>query len=131
MPRCPKCTKRFKTETRVLQHMNQPLSSCTSWMPELTRIQDPTTPIPASRSDSLYQTLPVSSPGTPLADILLRGQSVTIEDDIVLDDNAMASDWMELTSGDIKDKYPGAADIYGRGQTFMDRFNADVYAQHR
>jgi hypothetical protein len=38
---------------------------------------------------------------------------------------------MELTSGDIKDKYPGAADIYGRGQTFMDRFNADVYAQHR
>jgi uncharacterized C2H2 Zn-finger protein len=37
MPRCPRCEKRFKTDGRVLRHMNQPRVSCVNFVDDLVR----------------------------------------------------------------------------------------------
>jgi hypothetical protein len=47
------------------------------------------------------------------------------------DGDPIGSDQVILESGDVVDEYPGAADAYGPGQTFMDRFDADNHAEYR
>ena len=35
MPQCPRCEKRFKSEARLLRHMNQPRASCVNFVDDL------------------------------------------------------------------------------------------------
>jgi len=37
MPRCPRCSKNFQDMSHVMNHMNQPSSSCLSYYEEVTR----------------------------------------------------------------------------------------------
>jgi hypothetical protein len=77
------------------------------------------------------QTFPT---GIPLADDQPQDQMPANEDQIMqdyTDQDAIGSDQLLSESGEAVDEYPGAAETYGPGQTFMDRFDADPYAQHR
>ena len=40
MPHCPRCSKKCKTDKRLLQHMNHPASECIQFFDELVRISD-------------------------------------------------------------------------------------------
>ena len=40
MPRCPHCSKRCKTNSRLLQHMNHPSSKCIQFFDELVWISE-------------------------------------------------------------------------------------------
>jgi hypothetical protein len=120
MPRCPKCAKRFKTHLRVIQHMNQPRSSCANWIQELVRIED-ALPRKKPRSENA-QTLPEDTQG----DVLDQDIEVVIfERDAHNRGKSMDSDDTTV------DEFPGASRTYGQGPTFMDEFDKDVYAENR
>jgi len=128
MPRCPRCAKRFKSNTRVLQHMNQPHSLCAAWVPELFRVAE----ILTTRTVETHHNGPSSH---RVSDTF---PADTQEDYIFDEDQAMddSPEWHFPSStpgpnNPLEEEYTGAAKVYGQGQTFMDRFGADIYAEHR
>lgn len=109
--------------------MNQPLSSCVGWMKELSNIEDH-----AMRRSACRPALHEETFNTFLADRQPEDQMIADEDHIMQDhpdEDAISSNQLMSESGEVVDQYPGAAETYGPGQTFMDRFDADPYAQHR
>ena len=40
MPRCPRCSRKCKTDTRLLQHMNHPTSKCIRFLDEVIQISE-------------------------------------------------------------------------------------------
>src|SRR5258708_9326953 len=51
MARCPRCSKHFMNESRVLQHLNQPVSACLAYHEEVKHMNS-TKPMAASRNPS-------------------------------------------------------------------------------
>jgi hypothetical protein len=131
MPQCPRCSKRFKNNTAILQHMNQPTGRCYNHAEELAEFSD------------LFQ-----DDDRPLKRRRLSTQKpedftdfdYDMEENFDQDDPFEGQQYgMAETSpasldprlGPFVEQYPGAAETYGRAETFMDRFNADTYAGER
>jgi hypothetical protein len=101
--------------------MNQPWSSCSNWIQELTRVQDPGAQRVIRTGDDVFNDN--LSPLSLDADVQFDDQHVT-KDIFDRDEKLVNPDQM------VVDEYPGAARIYGYGSTFMDRFDNDVYSTH-
>jgi hypothetical protein len=112
----------------MLQHMNQPSSSCAAWVPDLVRVAEilTTQEVEPHRDE-------------PLSHRVLDNFSADTQEDYVFNEDQAMEDYPEWDvpsstpglSDPLEEEYAGAAKVYGQGQTFMDRFNADIYAEHR
>ena len=104
-PRCPSCGKRF---TNVLRHLNHRQSTCANWF-------DTTIPHHASTHHCEHPT--EVSPDSPISD-----DSYDIQQPLPS---------QQPQQSDTRVEFTGAAKAYGRGKTFMDRFDEDQYAGFR
>jgi hypothetical protein len=124
--RCPRCGKKFKDQTSLLQHMNQPISSCLTHFEECINIAttlqtDPTISEsddmgrqsfePPDFMDTAEDHLLVSSRSSPPA-----STSQNPED--------------KQNPFNIK-KHPTSGSVYGRGETFMDQCDKDRFTEMR
>lgn len=113
-PLCPSCTKSFKNETILLQHLNQPSGRCA------TRQDDFVTP--ATQAHGLAQAFSV----------MIDNDNDTV--DPALDE--AIPDGEEVSGNNDqealhRDFFPEAGQTYGDGPTFMDLFDTDRYASQR
>lgn len=124
---CARCGKRFRNTTRALLHMNQPLSSCRiEFENRLKRSR-------RRREQHSERHLP-TEPDTSPAETFhgaethqdFRGNLNTPEVDGEIGMRPPSD-----TAPYFTEFYPGAAETYGHGQTFMDRFDADEFSCHR
>ncbi|KAG1753541.1 uncharacterized protein EDB91DRAFT_1285700 [Suillus paluster] len=126
---CPSCGKDgFKTDTAVARHMSQPRSGCNSWLDELIWLKSHLPP----------EDDPMES------DNDVGGSYEEDDDDDVYfgntDDGGRGSPvgggWDEASGTPTKDIeeemhskvtdcFPGAAETYGMGHTFLGLFNTD------
>lgn len=128
--RCPRCGRPFPKESSVLKHMNQPYGVCSSWTSELDR---------ASQKIIFPEEQPPSQPtnNTTNEDILYDDMGAT--DGVGTDETAPGPDEMapgpnETAPGPTdtcREFFPGASKTYGSAPSFMDAFDADLYAKAR
>ncbi|KAJ7826831.1 hypothetical protein B0H13DRAFT_2241080 [Mycena leptocephala] len=124
--RCPICNKPCKSNTALLQHLNQPRSRChPSLHPSV---------LGASRR---VQNWGVKRPQVPAND---DDSPMDVDTDynvslFVSPDEDSAMDYSDpatpSSTGPVKDYYKGAAKTYGRGDTFLDKFHKDQYREER
>ena len=136
MPHCPHCSKKCKTKTRLLQHMNHPSSKCIHFFNELLRISKV---LQQNRSLARRQVVSHHVESAGSKDVEMDGPqpSMSSEDndrsnpsvagDIPLDLPEQPQPCSQLKNYHTE-VYPGAAQTYGRGATFMDEFDRDDHA---
>ena len=123
MPRCPRCSKPCKNRTRLLQHMNNPASRCIYFQDELVKISEAV----------------VSSERQPESHVLQEDVPMYDPHDGVSPpspENNPSAQWFSEAARVSVSEYcveahPNASQVYGRGETFMDVFDADVCAENR
>ena len=104
-PRCPSCGKPF---ANVLRHLNHRQSKCVDWF-------NSTTP-------HLHHDLPSHH----RSHSQLEPAQSLIEDDYL---DVQLSPSPSHSEQDVRStKFPGAAKIFGRAKTFMERFDDDQYS---
>ncbi|KAF8060125.1 hypothetical protein FPV67DRAFT_1564292 [Lyophyllum atratum] len=122
MPPCPRCSKKFKDESRVLAHMNQPYSSCHNHQDDLIQISEV---LRSCAQRQLQETDPAipsdSQPGITPPVTPPNNQGEDFEMDV---DNAHSHPC-------FIEKHPSTPRTYGRGQTLMDVFDEDPHADKR
>jgi len=141
MVRCPRCGKDFLDESRVVNHMNQPISSCLLFYEEVIRMND------ALAASKTRDTPPSPQPSPSLQDWAPYSGSDSIHDqdqdqDLLSVDPL--SEHMDVDQGnDERDQrpnsprppfrvnYPRASQTYGKGASFMDLFDQDSHALER
>ena len=120
--RCPQCGKKFKDKTNLLQHMNQPISSCLTHFEECINIATNLQSAPTiSESDDTGQ------------------QSFEPRDFMDTADDYFTPSLPADTSQKPKDrqnrfnveKHPTSSSVYGYGETFMDRCDENKFAERR
>ncbi|KAF8889829.1 hypothetical protein BD779DRAFT_1610913 [Infundibulicybe gibba] len=129
MPRCHRCSRQFKTRSSVLKHINQPTSSCRSMRThKFTRISNShlisshrrgleSMGDTAMEIQDQFQTFVFDQPETIAAH---EGIPEPLPD-------AHTSQHRQM----ITEDFPGAAQTFGTGPTFLDKFNMDQYAMER
>jgi hypothetical protein len=131
---CPRCGKKFFDTARVLNHLNQPISSCRTYYEEIIQIAETLSPegvqICEDRPHEMDQSAGGSSPifdksrsPTPTA--------ATDEDRMAIDDPTIDASSSHRNSPFFTEFYPGASKIFGSGPTFMDNFNNDEFSKER
>ena len=126
---CPRCGKKFYSETNVLQHMNQPLSLCrVLWHEEeythlLHQLFEPGQN--RFMEDESGGIVPETEADLPQDRWVPPGSQ---------DDNHSHSGEFG-TAGDPSDRftetYEGCSKVYPGGKTFMDTFQMDQYTEER
>ena len=124
---CPDCGKQFANETRVLQHMNQPSSACSSWMDNLlhfhchTSIAGNHTNI---NSSDWHQ--PASHSETAL-DV----DNTFAQEKFWLNDSTETASFNEDQDhiAPAVDTHPNVPSMYPGGKIFMDQFFSDKYSR--
>jgi hypothetical protein len=124
--RCPRCGKKFKDQTSLLQHMNQPISSCLTHFEECINIATTLqSDRPVSESDDMDQQ---SFEPPDFMD--------TVEDYSLAASRSSLSASTSQNSEDKQNpfnikKHPTSGSVYGRGETFMDQCNKDRFTEMR
>ena len=127
---CLRCSKPFKDQTCILIHMNQPVSSCQMQFEKhlkqarkrhTNNPSPPSCPVQNSAADDSFLTTNLSFPS------LCQAQ----EDS--LSDWSTSTDMDPNTSTEINhiEEYLGAAQTYGCGLTFLDKFDSDGHCHYR
>lgn len=128
---CQRCGKKFHDTARVLNHMNQPISSCRTYYEELLQIAE-TAGSPKGVESGLFPedqphemdrsaggSSPISRSPTPM----------------VLDEDPTQAGMFDsdtsLSHPFFTEFYPGASKIFGSGPTFMDNFDNDRFSKER
>jgi len=129
MVHCPRCGKNFLDESRVVNHMNQPISSCLIFYEEVTRMNEA---LAASKAQDASPS-PRRSPSPQ--DQFPPSSSNSIHDQDPF------SEHMDVDQGDEESEqlptppfrvdYPGASQTYGKGTSFMDVFEQDAHSLER
>ena len=149
MSRCPRCSKKFADLSRVMNHMNQHGSTCLSYYEEINslaagrnwhlspdNLQDVASNPVGNHSNTLHRS-PSSSDGPrPLATMDSGFDIPAIAvNDLPLDATIDSCSMMDIDSTPsmlpFVEKFPGAAQTFGRAPTFMDLFDADLHADKR
>ena len=139
---CPRCGKRFGNETRVLQHMNQPLSACSAFLNDASR---PSLPLssqaiqhsrPPSHPRDTRQASPEAANGMQMDFDNLSYDDWLMDDPDDMPDDTQESDLRHTPSSDTTspgnvEYFPGASQSYPGGKTFMDQFFADKHGELR
>ena len=130
MPCCPCCSKKCKTSTHLLQHMNHPSSKCIQFFEELIQISKASQTKPRPRQRSTLKCMGVRADG----DIEMVSFNLPAGHDRDRDSPSIADDFLSdipTQHSQFKDYYtevyPGMARMYQRGPTFIDEFNGDEH----
>ena len=127
---CPRCGKKFCTETNVLQHLNQPTGSC---------YKEPFFDDRRARNHvKSPDDVPPTEPGAQHHD----NSSAATEDEFDIEmgfENypesappaAFGDQPEQLGPERFVEMYEGSAECFAGGKTFMDEFMADQYAEQR
>jgi hypothetical protein len=127
MPHCPRCQRRYKTDEKVTRHMNQPRSSCTNLISDLISISLPSLDTSQSQNAPLEQ-------GVDNIDMNFADESdnFAAQDDM---DVEMATDnsnsFNNISGSMYREEFANAAYGWGSGETFMDKFDNDDFAEQR
>ncbi|KAJ6521962.1 hypothetical protein DFH09DRAFT_1251065 [Mycena vulgaris] len=115
---CPICNTRFINRTRCLQHMNQPNGRChPSLHPAVLK---------AAQTITQKYNLRKGSQAQMASEIYEEEFNAPLFADTPMDD-----DEDPAPKNFYREYYPGAAQTYGRADTFMDTFRRDTHANER
>lgn len=144
---CPRCAKKFHSQTSVLRHLNQPISSCRSHYEQYLEknrarrvLNHPLTYLHNELSSSMPNNQP-NHPGHPMDQDsfnFVPPTNIAADTDHRNDHNGIIdsndTSWKStdrILRGYHVLEYDGAAAVYGQGPTFMDNFDNDQYASIR
>ena len=122
---CPRCGKKFKDQTSLLQHMNQPFSSCLTHFEECISIATTLQSGPKiSESDDMGQHSfePPNFMDTAEDDYFSPSLPVSASTSQTPED--------KQNPFNIK-KHPTSGSVYGSGETFMDHCDKDKFTESR
>ena len=127
---CNCCGKKFQDTARVLNHMNQPYSSCRTYFEEVLQIAEEVRQVrdghpqkPHSSSDLAND----SEAHHETFGLPEHGPTPEDEDDHMHDVPGPTNDGNPF----FQEFYPGASRTFGTGQTFIDIFDSDKFAEQR
>ena len=127
--------KKFHDTARILNHMNQPISSCRTYYEELLQIAETTSRHGSPEGVQLSGICPEDQPhemdrsaggSSPLFDKSRSPTPMAIDEDPTIDTASSHSN-----SAFFTEFYPGASKTFGSGPTFMDNFNKDQFSKER
>ena len=101
---CPSCHKRFDNDSLVLRHMNNPRTTCASWLDFLESIA------PSQSNRSANNHTPENSG---------------------IDHNVDTADYHAPATTRYEDIHPNIPLVFGSGPGFMDNFDADPHTEKR
>jgi hypothetical protein len=138
---CQRCGKKFHDTARVLNHMNQPISSCRTYYEELLQLAETAGRHPGSPEGVQSFTTGICPEDQPRK-MDEMDQSATSRGSSPIFDKSrsptpMATDEDPNTasyhsnSPFFSEFYPGASEIFGSGPTFMDNFDNDQFSKER
>ena len=119
MARCPRCSKFFVDESRVMKHLNQPVSACLSYHEEVKRMNKA---LAASRNRDHPEDFQ-----RPVQEFMQHPEPIS--DGVVLDnrdsesnmnidlDNINNHSLHSSSNSPFVEMFPGAGQIFGRGET--------------
>jgi len=127
MARCPRCSKHFMNESRVLQHLNQPVSACLAYHEEVKRMNS-TKAMAASRnpSEDDFQ--------HPIQEFIQDPEPISEEDselNMNIDSDSDVDNHSTSSNSPFIEVYPEAGQKFGCGETFLDVFDTDCHAEKR
>ena len=114
--RCPRCGKKFKDQTSLLQHMNQPYSSCLTHFKECINIATTLQSGP-TESDDIQQSFDFMDTAQDYFASSLPASTTQNPED-------------RRSPFNIK-KNPTSGSVYGCGETFMDQCDNDNFSERR
>lgn len=117
---CPRCGKSFSTNANVLNHMNQPVSSCRYVYENTMHFHTQVQSNHAVKSTGTSNDTPTFFP----EHFDENNNSMDI-------DNTPNSPMAESSQSYFREEYPRASGIFGQGNTFMDNFNLNQYSNER
>ena len=140
----PGCSRRFKSTTNVLQHLNNPLSSCVAWYrraEEAIITGGPHAKVYQARFDKLYGKSEIPQQnirGNPDEDdpagyLESEPMSIDSEDRSPLHQNQPGANQMhDFASGNWKEAFQSAAQtLPDRGQNFLEWIDEDRFNEWR
>ena len=135
---CQRCGKKFHDTARVLNHMNQPISSCRTYYEEILQIAETAGCRPGSpegvqssgiRSEDQPHEMDEMDRSVGDSPIFDKSRSPT---PMATDDDPMINTASSHGNGPFfTEFYPGASKIFGSGPTFMDKFDNDQFSKER
>jgi len=128
---CQRCGKKFQDIARVLNHMNQPVSSCRTYYEEVLQIAEAVhhqseTHWPADQPHEMDQS--ADAPESDMIHEPMAREEETLENNMTPNFDTASSPSNSPFSAEF---YPGASTIFGSGSTFMDNFNEDRFSKER
>ena len=127
MPHCPSCGKGyFRDAASVAMHMSQPTSGCNNWVNDLVRLQEELDLPSASMSGNPHP----SASHSHSSDLPATGAYHDYPDAMSIDAHDL-SEPFPVPNTLIEDHFPGVAQTFGKGQTFLDKFNTDKFSLYR
>ncbi|KIM57296.1 hypothetical protein SCLCIDRAFT_28909 [Scleroderma citrinum Foug A] len=121
MPRCPSCGKGgFNSHEAVARHMGQPRSGCSSWLDNLVNIHEDL----LGRSRDGHNSSCTTSTGDGSGGLDEDNQWVS-------NDEEMFDGTQEDSQSSPIEFFPGAAQTFAGGSTFLDQFDADEFSSYR
>lgn len=134
---CPRCAKKFKTQAALLQHMNQPISSClTHYQERINMAVSLQTAVPVEPTYSPPENhMDIDDPEAHRAQV--HTSSALSADSIPplfqrlpteLENRNTVTP--ELPSFTIK-RHPTSGKVFGHGTTFLDQFDSDKFSDAR
>ncbi|KAF8425727.1 hypothetical protein L210DRAFT_3421137 [Boletus edulis BED1] len=130
MPRCPSCGRGgFKDHHAVAMHMSQPKSGCNTWVNNLVHLQE-SLALPSSAGRPRRDATPDATVPMDIDQEFPPPDSLA--DSYAEPDNPNPSTWNHSQcNGFYSEQFEGAAQSYGHGDTFMDKFNRDEFSDAR
>ena len=121
MPRCPSCGKGgFNSHKAVARHMGQPRSGCSSWLHNLVDICEDLLGRSCDGRNSSHTTSTGNGPG-----------GLDEDNQWVSNDEEMFDGTQEDSQSSPIEFFPGAAQTFTGGSTFLDQFDADEFSSYR
>ena len=121
MPRCPSCGKGgFQSHEAVARHMGQPRSGCSSWLDNLVGISEDLLGGNRDGHNNSRTTSTGDGPG-----------GLDENDRWISIDEEMFDGTREDPQFSPIEFFPGAAQTYAGGSTFLDRFDTDEFSSYR
>ena len=127
MPCCPSCGKGyFKDAASVAMHMSQPTSGCNNWINDLVHLQEELDFPSASMSGDPHP----SASHSHSSDLPATGAYHNDPDAMSINAHDLYEPF-SVPNTLIEDHFLGAAQTFGEGQTFLDKFNMDKFSLYR
>lgn len=119
VPTCPNCGKVFTKDSSVTRHLSQPRTSCHSSICDIVDISQ----FAEVERPSCHASLE--------ADAIMHNSDDHLHADFDNDFNPIDDDF-GAAEGSLEERYEGAGMCYSEdGQTFLDLFDADEFAEYR